>query len=282
MKRTTTLPMLLTLTAVAGFAVAQPAKKEKQDDKNLLRGPDVRETTTTNTSTNDARPQLTEEQRQKMKQRMFEARPIEMRELVLLTRARGGNNALELTDAQREQIRAIQRQYREELRVFQQVHQEKIIALRTKVREEAKEQREEMRKRRAGEKTDAADAMEEQGEDDMGRGMGRGMGHGMGPGEGKAARELREFISSSPPAQKAMKAFRSVLTEEQYATVEDHVFKTRMRAMQRRGNNNARPTPARRNMDHERVRTQRRERNQDRQNDMERGKQKKKDDGSDG
>lgn len=278
MKRTTTLPMLLTLTAVAGFAVAQPAKKEKQDDKNLLRGPDVRETTTTNTSTNDARPQLTEEQRQKMKQRMFEARPIEMRELVLLTRARGGNNALELTDAQREQIRAIQQEYREEIRLFQQEHQEKIIALRAKVSEETKEQREEMRKRRSGEQTDAADAMEEQGED----GMGRGMSHGKRPGEGKAARELREFISSSPPAHKAMKAFRSVLTEEQYATVEDHVFKTRMRAMQRRGNNNARPTPARRNMDHERVRTQRRERNQDRQNDMERGKQKKKDDGSDG
>lgn len=276
MKRTTTLPMLLTLTAVAGFAVAQPAKKEKQDDKNLLRGPDVRETTTTNTSTNDARPQLTEEQRQKMKQRMFEARPIEMRELVLLTRARGGNNALELTDAQREQIRAIQQEYREKIRLFQQEHQEKIIALRAKVSEETKDQREEMRKRRSGEQTGAGDAMEEQGED----GMGRGMGQGMGPGEGEAARELREFISSSPPAQKAMKAFKSVLTEEQYATVEDHVFKLRMRAMQRRGNNNARPNPARRNMDPEQVRTQRRE--QDRERDMERGKQKKKDDGSDG
>lgn len=271
MKRTTTLPMMLALTAVAGFAVAQPAKKEKQDEKNLLRGPDVKETTTTTTTnSDDARPQLSEEQRQKLKQRMFQERPIEMRELVMLTRARGGNNPLELSDTQREQIREIQQQYREEIRAFQQEHQEKIIALRAKVSEEAKARREEMRKRRSGE---MSDAMQEQGED--------AMEDEGGPREGAAARELREFINSSPPATKAMKSLRSVLTDEQYSMVEDHVFKTRMRAMQRRGNNNARPAQVRRGVDPEQVRTQRREREQDRERDMERGKQKK-DDDSDG
>ncbi|MFG0246827.1 MAG: hypothetical protein ACF8MF_12340 [Phycisphaerales bacterium JB052] len=254
MTRTTTISMLLTLSAAAGLAMAQPATKESDND--LLRGPDVVE--------NGVRPDrpepMSEEEREAKMRESFEERPMELREMSVALRAlgniRSGKNELNLTIEQNDQVEAILRKYREDFRTFQQDNMVKIRQLREAMNKERREmieqqkaEREEAAKEKeAAEPADAMQAADERPE---------------APAEGKAARQLREFIASSPAVQTAMASFRKVFSDEQYDLIEEHVFKNRLRAQgSRSGPNSEERRPARREMDDtEGVRQQMRERN---------------------
>ena len=254
MTRTNTITMLLSLSAAAGLAMAQPATKESDND--LLRGPDVVE--------NSARPDrpepMSEEEREAKMRESFEERPLEMREMSVALRAlgniRSGKNELNLTDAQNDQIQAIMKTYRGDIRAFQQENMVQIRQLREKVNKERRERLEkEQAEREAAQKeakdAEPADAMQAADE------------RPEPPAESNAARQLRELISNSPAVKTALASLRKVFSDEQYDMIEEHVFKSRLRAQgqQARPDNEDR-RPARREMDDtEGVRQQMRERN---------------------
>ena len=275
MTRTNTISMLLTLTATAGLAMAQPAKKQS-DDNDLLRGPDVVQSD----SAKDQPRELTEEERQAKMQEMFKEHPIEMREMTVTLRSLGNRradrNTLNISQEQDDQLKAIMQKFREDMRQFQQDNMVKIREMRDAMNKEARERREEAQKQ-AEKSDDPADAMQEQGKDDA-------MSDRPAPREGEAARKLREFIASSPPSRNAIKSIKTVLSEEQFDMVQQHIFKTRMRIEQNRdarqgrnGEDDARRGPARRGVDADDVQQQRRDRDTQREkNGQGRGKGKDK------
>lgn len=260
MKRNQTLSMILMLTAASGMALAAPEKKQS-DDKDLLRGPAVVDSTTTNKDSDNwdsddqmMKPQLSEE---------AASRPIVMRELVAAIRTlsseRSGNQ-LNLSPEQDSQLKVITEKFRTDMQAFQQENRDTIRELRDKVNAEAREQRAKMRKER--------EANAEKGEEDNAE-------ERQAPQQSEHARKLRELIENSPASKTAMASIKKVLSEEQMTLVKETIMKTRERGM---GNRAVRPgsesedgmereTP-RRQIDGDRVRPeQRRQRDQKNKND---------------
>jgi len=242
MTRTKTIPMLIALTTAAGLAIAQPAKQNR-DDNDLLRGPAVVETDSA-VGTQD---------QEKLMRADFKENPVAMREVLGALRAlgnvRSGNNPLELSPEQDQQIKDAMKTYREDIRVFQQDNVVKIRGLRDQMNKEARERRERDQKQ-AENKDEPADAMSEQGENQD------AMRDRPEQKESDAARKLRKFIASAPANKAAMKTIKETLSDEQYAMVQKHVFKTRQRASERGADRGT----ARRGVDSDRVREQQQDR----------------------
>lgn len=251
MNRKYSLATLLLLTASAGLAVgAQDSKKSS--DADLLRGPDVTESGTTTNSDSSEKDAMTMEEE-------IDDRPIVMRELSVafrnLQRAGGSSSLkLDLTQEQKDGIREITMQFREDMKAFQEANAEKLEKLRDdmnaeswKIRESAKEREQERREmREAGE--DAKDASDEKPRRP----------------ETPAADKLRDFVEKSPANENARRRFKELLGEENWAVVTDYVMNQRGRIADRRENG---PRQGRRGggMDAERVSpAERRERSRER------------------
>lgn len=243
MKRTQTLSMILMLTAASGLAIAAPEKKNNEN-KDVLRGPDVVDTSTPQNKT-DEKPAMGDPELEPVD---FEKNPIELREYTIAIRSLNGPQAdstLSMTPEQSQQLRDILQNYREDLRAFQEANQVEIRKLRDAMNKEARERREQQEESADEQK----DAMQGQ----------TGRASPSPRAEGDAARKLREFIASSPAAKTAIKQINAVLTPEQMEAVKQNVEKMRQRASQS-GRDGARPGqrgngtergPARRGVDND-------------------------------
>lgn len=245
MKRNQSVSMLLMLTAAAGLAIAEPAKKESSD-KDLLRGPDVKETTSPRADKAD-RPEIDIEEELKEK-------PLDLRELTIAVRMLSSGRApIEhtLTQEQSDEIKEITMQYREDIRAFQEANMVTIRKLRDEVNKEAKEIRERRKKEAQERKEKGEDAMSDSSNKDK---------REQQP-ENKAAKKLREFMSSAPAAKAAIAGIKEVLTEDQLELVKKHAVMTRHRSQSGEARS---PRSARRGMDEGDARPERRERDQQR------------------
>lgn len=251
MKRNQSLSMLLMLTASAGLAIAEPEKKQSTDN-DLLRGPSVTETNAPRIDKED-RPEIDVEAELK-------EHPMELREITMALRILESDRSpvsLGLTQEQRDEIKEITQQYREDIQAFQEANQAEIRKLRDEMNKETKE----MRERRQQER-DAKDALSDEPMND------KGDQPREKPQEGKAAQKLRAFMASAPAAKTAMSKFKSTLTEEQYELVQKHVVVARHRAEDRQANRGAdqeRPGN-RRGMDSRDARPERKSRESDKRN----------------
>ncbi len=245
MKRNQTLSMLLMLTATAGLAIAQPAKKNTSD-KDLLRGPDVKETNSPRAN-KENRPEIDVEAE-------LEENPMELREITIAVRMlSSGRVPVEhsLTQDQEDDIKDITMQYREDIRAFQEANVVQIRKLRDEVNKEAKEIRERRKKEAQERKEKGEDAMSDSPKEEKRE----------KPPENKAAKKLREFMNSAPAAKTAIAGIKEVLTEDQFELVEKHVVMSRHRSQagEARG-----PRQGRRGMEEGDARPERRERDKDR------------------
>ncbi len=245
MKRNQSLSMLLMLTASAGLAIAEPEKKQSTDN-DLLRGPSVTETNSPRIDKED-RPEIDVEAELK-------EHPMELREITMALRNLESDRtpvSLGLTPEQRDEIKEITQQYREDIQAFQEANQAEIRKLRDEMNKEAKEMRERRQKER-----DAEDAMSDQGDKPREK-----------PQEGKAAQKLRAFMASAPAVKVAMTSIKDVLSEEQYELVQKHVVVARHRAEDRQAEHGAgRERPNRRGMDATDARPERKSRESDKRN----------------
>lgn len=256
MKHAQPLSLLLTLTAAAGLAMAQPAKKDTTD-KDLLRGPDVTESGTSTNSGNKERPEINVKEQ-------LEKQPMEMRELTGSLRILSSERVaaeLRLTDEQQDKIKEITKQYREDLREFQQANIDEIRKLREAMRYEARERREQMQKEAEQRKNDGG-SMQENARDEKPR---------QGQDESPSARKLRLLINNSPAAKNAMKRIEGTLSAAQMDAIREAVVKSRVRkesgdasARRERDSDGNGPRTTRRGMDSERPSRERRDRNQQR------------------
>ena len=239
MKRNQSLSILVMLTATAGLAIAQPTKQQSKE-KDLLRGPAVTDSATPDAEKRE-RPEVDVEA-------ALKERPMELREVSMAVRNLGSDRlqvSLGLTKEQNEKIQEITRQYREDIRAYQQENQAQFRKLREEMQAEGKKARE---KRQA-----------EQGNEPMSDKAPER------PQESAAARKMREFLANAPATKSAMKSIQGVLSEEQMDLVKKHVVIARERQQNRaaqRGNQG--PRSARRDMESEDARPERKERNTDR------------------
>jgi hypothetical protein len=244
MKHTQTLSMLITLSAVAGLAIAQPAKKESTDN-DLLRGPAVTETDAPNADKRE-RPEIDVEA-------ALEERPMELREVSMAIRNLGSDRmqvSLGLTKEQSEKIKAITQKYREDIRAYQQENQAEFRKLREEMRAEGEKMREQRQKERD------AEPMSDEPMSDKAPER---------PQETDAARKMREFLANAPATKAAMKSIRDVLGEEQMELIKKHVVVSRQRQQERAAQRGSQgPRGAQRRVDSDEARPERRERDTDR------------------
>jgi len=249
MKRNQTLSMILMLTAASGMALAAPETKES-DNKDLLRGPAVVDSTTTKKDANDP-----------MKQdQAADQSPPAMREITLAIRnlsSERSGNTLNLTPEQQAQIKVIMDQFRTDMQAFQQANKVTIRELRDQANKDAREMKEKMRAQRE------ADA--EKGEEDGAQKQRPQLE------PSPAAKKLREMIENSPASKTAIASIKKALSPEQFQLVEQSVFELRNRTTagdraprtQRDGQDGMERETPRRQIDGERVRPeQRRQRDQ--------------------
>ena len=259
MKHAQPLSMLLMMTAAAGLAIAEPAKSTTSDN-DLLRGPSVKESGTA-PADKDQRPEMSVEEH-------LEAKAMEIREVYSAIRILSSDRAdaaVRLNEYQRDKIKEIMQQYREDIRAFQEANRTEMRALRDQMNKEAKERREQRQKAAESEEGGSMQERARQSRDQ---------------GETPAARKLREMINNSPAAKTAMKSIKNTLNEEQMDALKEAVVKARVRAESRArdGERGDRAQPARRGMDGENARPQRRERNQNRDGNGDEKRQKPIDD----
>lgn len=250
MKRNQTLSMLLMLTASAGLAIAQPAKKST-DDQDVLRGPAVNSTTSTNV---DRKPEAVEDLSDEQVSERLKENPIEMRELTGVIR-RFAKDQLGLTREQNTQIKKILDTYREDLRAYQEENMDEIRVLRDRMRAEADAYRKKMQESEGGNRSKQM--------------------QNRAAFESESAKKLRKMLAEAPPTKTAMKQIRNVLSDEQEVVMNRAVLKMRASMEERReaGNENRRDgdnarRPARKGVDSDEMRpAQPRERNNQRKKD---------------
>ncbi len=230
MKRNQTLSMLLMLTATAGLAIAGPDKKPTSD-QDTLRGPAV---------VDAERPQSPEEMKQHMEHE-FAEHPLELRELAGAIRRMGndrGDNTLNLSQEQRDQIKHIMQSYREGIKRFNQEHQAEIRKLRDQMQKDAQKLREQRREQAEKDKQAEENGMMHEERDQKAP-----------PPVSEAAKKLRDMISEAPITKKTMKELTGVLSTEQMDEIHRAVFKMRTELRDRnqaRGNRRGGPENARR------------------------------------
>jgi Spy/CpxP family protein refolding chaperone len=243
MKRAQSLSIIAMVIAASGLAIGAP-EKTKENNKDMLRGPKVVTSTTTqsNDKDNNVEPAMT-------MQGEHERTPVVMREIVTSIRILSSESAqakLDLTDEQSEKIKAILQQYREDMRAFQEENREKM----REMRDEANKQNRERRAQDAEKDGNEKEAVEERGERGE-RGERTQRGQREARAESPAAKKLRDFVDNNPASKKALKEIKSVLTPEQFKLVENQAHTMRQRAQQGRRGQDAgegdqnRRTPAR-------------------------------------
>ena len=156
--RTIAASFALVLIASAGLAGASPEKKQ-QRDSDVLRGPKVTDTTTRTQKKRDTMTEQVDRQNKQSHQRKGKEakgkpgadRPIQFRDYVLALRGIKSRNAniagLDLSDAQKDQIKMILEEQRQAMRTFHEQNKDRMKELRERIKngDRADEAREKLR-----------------------------------------------------------------------------------------------------------------------------------------
>lgn len=236
----TTSLALLTI-ATAGLAHAEPEKRTSTD-KDLLRGPDVTQTTKNRTNQTDSmtnkREQRTQGEREgKRAQRGPATGPVKLQEFQAAIRQLMNDKSeqeLGLSGDQRKQIKAIITEQREAANTYREEHKEEF----TKIREELKAEREAMRANREGQ---SKEQMSEQGTKER--------------KQSPAQEKMQEFLERSPANGKALEEIKAVLTTEQLTAVKARIETIRTKRANSQGRQRLRSTGQRPNDDARQERT---------------------------
>jgi len=200
--RIITTSFALVLIASAGLAGASPEKKQHRDP-DVLRGPKVTDTTTSQKKHDSMTKRVEQVDRQNKQNHQRKGkdekgkpgadRPILFRDYVFALRGIKSRNAniagLDLSDAQKDQIRMILENQREAMRTFREQNKDQMQALRQRVRD--------------GDRAD------------------------------EAREKLRDFSDNAGPTRDALVRLKQVLTPEQQTTLKSHIKSARQKRAQK-------------------------------------------------
>jgi Spy/CpxP family protein refolding chaperone len=212
--RTIATSFALVLIASAGLAGASPEKKQHRDP-DVLRGPKVTDTTTSQKKHDSMTKQVEQVDRQNKQNHQRKGkdakgkpgadRPIQFRDYVFALRGIKSRNAniagLDLSDAQKDQIKMILEEQRQAMRTFHEQNKDRMKELRERVKN--------------GDRAD------------------------------EAREKLRDFANNAGPTRDALAKLKQVLSPEQQSTLKSHIKSAR----KQRAENAQRPNqdrPARR------------------------------------
>jgi Spy/CpxP family protein refolding chaperone len=286
--RTLTTSFALLMISLSGLAAAGPDHKEKSKDKDLLRGPKVVDT---NTTTQRHRKEMMQDQPDRQNaQRDANAKrdhALGFRDYILALRQLQNPNAqnvLNLTDAQRDQIKMIMQEQRTAMEAFKEEHQEQFKKMREQGRSTT-----DQKQPRGDRPAIESDDQSKQGkrgnrnQKQLRENPNAQQRRPQGDRSMQARDKLRQFIENAPPNTNALAKIRQVLTQDQKDIIKAHIRKNRAERAQngqrpnqaqrqRRANDNANPNTdhptARRRMNNERV-------NNEGKRDAQRGKRTK-------
>jgi len=271
--RTLTTSFALLMISVTGLAAAGPDHKEKSKDKDLLRGPKVVDT---NTTTQRNRKEMMRDQpdRQNAERGANAKRDhaLGFRDYLLALRQLQNpntQNVLNLTNAQRDQIKMIMQEQREAMVAFKEEHQEQFKKMREQGRSTT-DQKQPRGDRPAIEADDQSkqDKRGNRNQKQLRENPNAQQRRPQGDHSKQARDKLRQFIDNAPPNTNALAKIRQVLTQDQKDIIKAHIRKNRAERAQngqrpdqaqrqRRANDNDNPNAdrpaARRRMNNERI-----------------------------
>tara|TARA_R110002072_G_scaffold42064_4_gene117489 strand:+ start:48061 stop:48897 length:837 start_codon:yes stop_codon:yes gene_type:complete len=214
--RTLSATFAVLIIAASGLAGAAPEDK-KSRNKELLRGPRVTHTD----STNSSRDQMDRDEPMQLRERATkrtgdkrelsqadQARPISVREYLGALRQLqrpNGEGASSLSETQREDIRAIMSDHRDATQKFMEENKEKLESMRERAQEA----------RKNAQADGDAEPTEEQRE------------------KARAFQEkMRSFMENTPANKEAMTKIKAVLSADQLATLEKQIKENRSKQAQ--------------------------------------------------
>ncbi len=224
MQRTLTASLALLIISASGLAAAGPEKKEKRD-KDVLRGPEVTQTTTTTTTDRPSdsmkdRPDRSDRPGKADRKGKGQANhPITFRDYQLAIRQlknKRAAQALNLTDDQQAQIRTIFQEHRQAMQAFLEEHKDKIAEMRQRIKQGKADQQK------------GRSAIEPANK-------GNKQGNKQGNRASQAREKLSNFISNAPANKEALAKLEKVLTPAQFDALKSHIKSTRAKRANRPG-----------------------------------------------
>ncbi len=225
-QRTLTASLALLIISASGLAAAGPEKKEKRN-KDILRGPEVTQTTTSQPDrpADSMKDQADRPGKANQKGKDRANHPITFRDYQLairqLTNKRAAQ-ALNITDDQQAQIRTIVQEHRQAMQAFLEEHKDKIAKMRQIIKQSREQQ--------GSPAKDPSSALEPANNAQQGKGQ---KSNKQTPQAIQAREKLRNFIDSAPPNKQAIAKLEKVLTPDQLDALKSHIQSTRARRANR-------------------------------------------------
>lgn len=215
MQRTLTASLALLIISASGLAAAGPEKKEKRD-KDVLRGPEVTQTTTSQPDrpADSMKDQADRPGKANQKGKDRANHPITFRDYQLAIRQLNNKRAaqaLNLTDDQQAQIRTIAQEHRQAMQAFLEEHKEKVAAMRQRIKQSKAEQQ---KGRSAIESANKQTSRQ-------------------GDRASQARQKLRNFIDNAPANKEALAKLEKVLTPTQFDALKSHIKSARAKRANR-------------------------------------------------
>mgnify|MGYP003645438366 FL=1 len=209
----------IALIVIASAGLAQAAPEKKDTDKDLLRGPNVTQTTKNNSDQSDSMSDKRERNNQGDRPRnQHQTGPANLQEFQNALRqlmSEKSEHQLDLSAEQRTEIKEIVVEQREAMKVFREEHKEEIEQIRAEIKAE-------VAAIQAERKVQNKDAMSEQKPKERKQTVGQ--------------EKMRTLMESSPANGQALEQIKAVLTAEQLTTVQTHITNVRAKRANAEGN----------------------------------------------
>tara|TARA_R110002073_G_scaffold118918_1_gene258555 strand:- start:443330 stop:444166 length:837 start_codon:yes stop_codon:yes gene_type:complete len=209
----------IALIVIASAGLAQAAPEKKDTDKDLLRGPNVTQTTKNNSNQSDSMSDKRERNNQGDRARnQHQTGPANLQEFQNALRqlmSEKSEQQLDLSAEQRTDIKEIVVAQREAMKVFREEHKEEIEQIRAEIKAEVAAMQ-------AERKAQNKDAMSEQKPKERKQTVGQ--------------EKLRTLMESSPANGQALEQIKAVLSAEQLTTVQTHITNVRAKRANAEGN----------------------------------------------
>ncbi len=226
-QHTLTVSLALLIISASGLAAAGPEKKEKRN-KDILRGPEVTQTTPTDRPGDSMTDRSDRSDRPGKADRKGKDRakhPITFRDYQLAIRQLSNKRAaqaLNITDDQQAQIRTIVQEHRQAMQAFLEEHKDKIAKMRQIIKQSQGQQ--------GSSAKDPSSALEPANNAQQGKGQ---KSNKQTPRTIQAREKLRNFIDSAPPNKEAIAKLHKVLTPDQLDAIKSHIKSTRAKRANR-------------------------------------------------
>lgn len=200
----------IALIVIASAGLAQAAPEKKDTDKDLLRGPNVTQTTKNNSNQSDSMSDKRERNNQGDRARnQHQSGPANLQEFQNALRqlmSEKSEQQLDLSAEQRKEIKEIAIAQREAMNAFREEHKEEIDQIREEIKAETAAIR-------AERKEQSKEQMSEQKPKERKQTAGQ--------------EKMRTLMESSPANGQALDKIKAVLSAEQLTTVQTHITNVR-------------------------------------------------------